>query len=170
MKSKQTLKIGDRVIHNRVIYESTPKKEVKKWKYSREEIIEKMHTVFDAEFPQWVTNFSRQYILAKSTPKKKSKQQNNPLNKQYIGAGGATWGKQEDKKWCNCKMCKSKSWYKSPSLLNDIETIEEIKRPIAEYKEKCLGRTISINGKINQLIKNQRILTEILKEVMEGGK
>jgi hypothetical protein len=106
----------------------TPKKEVKKWKYSREQV-ELWMGAYESYFPPQIRESYkklRENLLAKSTPKKKSKEI-------------------------------------TPSLLNDIETIEEIREDgLSEYVSH-----LSFASSINLLIKNQRILTEILKEVME---
>lgn len=124
----------------------TPKKEVKKWKYSREQV-ELWMGAYESYFPKQIRESYkklREQLLAKQP--------------------------QEEKKECGCgyhevcDVCQKVTGNekdKSPSLLNDIETIEELDTD-RDWDVDDVG------VKVNEIIKNQRILTEILKEVMEG--
>ena len=81
--------------------------------------------------------------------------------------------KQEDKKECQhnlkktptdcyCVKCYQHFFDFTPSLLNDIETIEEL-----EGCDVGIDTVFGAEGeKINLLIKNQRILTEIIKSLL----
>ena len=115
-------------------------KQTLKWKYSRGDLACAVsHGIKDKN--QFIED-----ILAKSTPKKKSKEI-----------------KQEDKKECHCgknghalNSINCPIHGKSPSLLNDIETIEELNKRIYFGDFKDFAQIL------NKLIKNQRIHTQIL--------
>lgn len=119
------------------------------WKYSREEIIKMIkEKIFLGYNERKVIKWLKE-TNSKSTPKKKSKEI-----------------KQEDKKECLTGISKHKlqeaelnvKFSKpTPSLLNDIETIEEI-------EEYCNRGEVSTT--INMLIKNKRILTGIIKSLL----
>jgi hypothetical protein len=196
MKSKQTLKVGDsvRVIKpssyylfkegfiekkgdvydwevsiddethyydNKDIQLITPKKS--HWKYSRESLDNSMDLIIshlpnytEKELKQDLSNFKKD-ILVKSTPKKKSKEI-----------------KEEDKKECHCgknghalNSINCPIHGKSPSLLNDIETIEELNLP-SEMEITSTEAVYCLEYFLKKVIKNQRIHTEILNLLIKN--
>lgn len=128
------------------------------WEYSREEIAK--------ELDRWVgvdINVIKEQLLAKqSTTKKKSKEIKQEDKKEWkpVPYKCTGCGYLADK----TGLCDSDSGcnYKnklSPSLLNDIETIEEI--PLDDGD--CRVRDI-----VNLLIKNDRIHTQILNLLIKN--
>jgi len=83
-------------VHKSILQLITPKKS--QWKYSRNLITREVsYLERKGEISKFVADKIRYFLAKQSTPKNKSKEKDNQLNKQYIGAGGATWIKQEKK-------------------------------------------------------------------------
>jgi hypothetical protein len=131
-------------------------KQTLKWKYSREEIVK----MYCSETIGWEINQDGKFpedLLAKSTPKKKSKEI-----------------KEEDKKECHCgknghalNSINCPIHGKSPSLLNDIETIEELNLP-SEMEITSTEAVYCLEYFLKKVIKNQRIHTEILNLLIKN--
>lgn len=155
MKYKQKLKIGDRV----------KIKLGNKYNYKAIEFLGQKCTIkslkpLTCNCPDGDWWYFSKEELQLITPKKKSKEVKQEYKKEHLVHSC------NDK--CDGYLCPC-DCHKSPSLLNELETIEEIEG-MAIQTDGIQPEQVSNNDYfadlIGKLIKNQRILTEVIKSLL----
>jgi len=156
-----------------------------KFKYSRKELYKKYRLGYIYQ-TDLTTKLSEDLLATKQEYKQcQHKDTYDEKGVEYCNDCGDRVIKQEDKKE-EKKNCGN--WYEtddrntfSPSLLNDIETIEEVEIPdnllnvVPFGAQQTTAREFcnwieEITKGFNTYTKNQRILTEIIKSLMEDKK